>query len=186
VARLATIALAVSLAWVGIMMNWWWEYLRTTDTRLDHILMLVACSLPICALVVVWRTPSDTIRAAGTTFLVLGSIVGVAMAVGILALLPEILRSGVDPSFERIRSVAGSRSQLVAYRTDGGATTSFGVVLREERTLLPGLRRIRRVDFVYPASDVIIEIQTNGDMVCTFPPERVGDKSMEVTVHLQL
>jgi hypothetical protein len=53
--------------------------------------------------------------------------------------------TGVDSSFEPIASLPLSRSQLRVYCTNGGATTDFGIVVRHEMRLLPGLLLVRNV-----------------------------------------
>jgi hypothetical protein len=37
-----------------------------------------------------------------------------------------------------------------AYRTNGGAATAFGVDIRQERRLIPGVLLVRRLDYFYP------------------------------------
>jgi len=60
---------------------------------------------------------------------------------------------GKDFSFEQIAELRSHWTTYRAYRTDGGATTDFGIVLRRERTILPGLKYVRVIYSRYHASD---------------------------------
>jgi hypothetical protein len=77
-------------------------------------------------------------------------------AVAIAAVLPLVLYSFVFilgtaiAGFDRFAETRWKGSDVRFYRTDGGAITDVGVVIRQERTLLPGVLLVRRVDDFYP------------------------------------
>jgi len=52
--------------------------------------------------------------------------------------------------FDQFAEAHWKGSDVRFYRTNGGATTDFGVVIRQERTLLPGVLLVRRIDDFYP------------------------------------
>ena len=57
-----------------------------------------------------------------------------------------------DPGFEPVLRQRNGTSDLVLYRTNCGAPCSFGLVLRQERRIVPGLRIARRLAGWYPAA----------------------------------
>ena len=57
----------------------------------------------------------------------------------------EARARGWDTSFEPVASLKLSDATVTAYQTDGGATTDYGIVVRHERILLPGLLLVRNV-----------------------------------------
>jgi hypothetical protein len=59
-------------------------------------------------------------------------------------------RGGHDLGFDRFAEVLWKGSDVRFYRTDGGAATDYGVVIRQERTLFPGVLLVREVDDFYP------------------------------------
>ena len=72
----------------------------------------------------------------------LGACVLASIPTGVVALvavfsLVDTVAQGQDPGFEPIGELQGRGMALRAYRTNGGATTDFGVVLRQERVVLP-------------------------------------------------
>jgi hypothetical protein len=62
-----------------------------------------------------------------------------------------------DTSFEKIAELNGNHGTYRLYRTNGGAMTSFGLVLRRERAILPGLKLVTVLRSYYPASDATLE-----------------------------
>jgi len=69
--------------------------------------------------------------------------------------------SAPDPSFlplHRLSLPAGG--SLVVYRTDCGAPCSFGIVVRQERALVPGLLLVRDVYAHDDIDDASVEIMT--------------------------
>jgi hypothetical protein len=62
------------------------------------------------------------------------------------AIAGAVYKDGRDLSFDRFAEMDWKGSEVRLYRTNGGATTDFGVVIRQERTLLPGLLLVRRLD----------------------------------------
>jgi hypothetical protein len=59
-------------------------------------------------------------------------------------------RNGRDLTFDRFAETYWKGSEVRFYRTDGGATTHFGVVVRQERSLFPGVLLVRQLDDFYP------------------------------------
>ena len=59
--------------------------------------------------------------------------------------------AATDYSFEPILRQPHGGSELVLYRTNCGAPCSFGLVLRQQRRLFPGLRMTSQLGSWYPA-----------------------------------
>jgi hypothetical protein len=59
-------------------------------------------------------------------------------------------KDGHDLGFDRFAETHWNGSDVRFYRTNGGATTDYGVVIRQERTLFPGVALVRRIDDFYP------------------------------------
>ena len=76
--------------------------------------------------------------------------------IGIFFLWPRSA-SGYRP-FDPISIVAVNGTQVIAYRTDGGATTDFGIVVRQQRRLMPGLLIVRNLYSEYHAYNARLEV----------------------------
>jgi hypothetical protein len=88
--------------------------------------------------------------------------------------LRQITEDGIDDGFLQISQLQGAHSALVLYRTNGGATTSFGIVLRRERLLIPGLKLVTVLHASYPAYDATLELLPSGSTRLTVAPYRSG------------
>lgn len=89
--------------------------------------------------------------------------------------------SGTDTSFERIKELQGEHGTYRLYRTNGGAMTSFGLVLRRERQILPGLRIVTVLRSYYPAADASLEFISSDRARLTVAPygERIPGDTFE-------
>jgi hypothetical protein len=139
------------------MTNWQLEALRLTSAFGNALVLLVAQVLPCIALVMALRHMKGRRRwtvAAGLAPVVLASLVlGGLLCLGLL-----IGVVGDDAAFERIKTVQAEAGTVAIYRTIGGATTNYGIVLRQEAKIFPGILLVRRLDHFYPASGASVEV----------------------------
>jgi hypothetical protein len=84
--------------------------------------------------------------------------------------LATVAAKSVDPSFEPVGELQSEHAAYRVYRTNGGAMTSFGIVLRRERFLAPGLKLVRVVRNFYPASEATLERLPSGLFRLTVAP----------------
>jgi hypothetical protein len=64
--------------------------------------------------------------------------------------------------FELRETVASDAGTVSVHRTDGGATTAFGIVVRQECTIGPGLLLVRTIAHEYPADAARLMIDDRG------------------------
>lgn len=152
--RLTLMALSLAVIWVLGMLNFWTPVIRFSSALANTFtfgaLQLIPMALLILALM---RGPWWARLVAGLVLLPIASVtsfLGFAAAVE----SASIARHGIDRSFEQIEVVPLTAGYLASYRTDGGATTSYGIVIRQECRILPGLLRVRTIWGVYPAFEV--------------------------------
>lgn len=69
--------------------------------------------------------------------------------IGLMSLPPHA--NDQDGSFEKMAQVD---EHLAVYRTNGGATTAYGIVVRQERPLLPGVLLVKDVFSQYRLENV--------------------------------
>ncbi len=100
---------------------------------------------------------------------------------GITALsLYFVSQDGQDYSFRRIHTTQLGESQVNVYRTNGGATTSFGIVVREERHLLPGLLITKIIHTAYAAYDAEVTTIGSDAITISIPPYRPNERPTSV------
>ncbi len=88
----------------------------------------------------------------------------------------EIGASGVDFSFEEIERLNFENKSYVLYRTNGGATTAFGLVLRTEYPFLDMFKLIHRTYDKYEAYEGHLKPKNNEQFSLTIEPYSEGEK----------
>lgn len=88
----------------------------------------------------------------------------------------SIREHGIDQSFEKINEVMVNDARYRLYRTNGGATTSFGLVLRRETALIKGVNMVRIMFSKYDASEGVLRILDEHRMELTIAPDMQGGK----------
>jgi hypothetical protein len=81
-----------------------------------------------------------------------------------------------DESSERIRTFDAPHGRVAVYRTDGGATTAFGINVDQECTVIPGLLILSHPLLgEYPAYDVDVRsVSADGIRLAIIGAERKG------------
>jgi hypothetical protein len=80
----------------------------------------------------------------------------------IIADIKDISSKGIDASFEKIEYVKMKHSNVGIYRADGGATTDFGIVIRQELSIVPGILLVKNLYDRYHMSDATYKIIDDG------------------------
>jgi hypothetical protein len=139
-------ALVVLSSVVGIGFESW---------RVRRVASLVFWLTPLLMLVLAtqvrqrgWRI----VASASMTFLVLLSALPACFAT---LDMNDISRER-DPGFQPLWNEQRGASKVVLYRSDCGATCDFGLVLRQERRILPGLQIVRFLHSWYRAYEATV------------------------------
>lgn len=164
----------LTISFGGFMAIWWFEWLRFTSPRLNYGFMVIVFLSPFVALRALLPLRGHRLRVVGLLFLVPVLALACLPVLGTTVVLffdgPEILVRDVDPSFERVRQVEVAGRTYAVFRTNGGAMTSYGIVVRREQPLLVrGIVYGGRVCSCYPADDVTINMNESGEVECVFP-----------------
>ena len=150
------ITLAASLLAVFLLGVWNWDapVLRLTSPLGNVVVLFGFFLLPWVAVVIIrpmltfggWRRVAFIL--AVTPLLAYSSFT--AALIGCFE-LPSAVQRPAHLGFDPIQRVILPNSTLVLYLTDCGATCSFGLLLRQERALLPGVLLVRDLGGWYPA-----------------------------------
>jgi hypothetical protein len=154
----------VAVVYVIIFANALFPTVLFEDDRLNRTVFATAQIVPIMVWTyIVLRWNGWRLACAGIG-LFPAVLVALCLAIGSLA------ESLFKPGFERTHHIEIGWTQVAAYQTNGGAMTSFGMIVRQERRLFPGVMLIRELANVYPAYSVTIEHPSNRIIRLTFPP----------------
>jgi len=96
--------------------------------------------------------------------------------------IPDVLLHDHDASFELLRTERVGTETFSVFRTNGGAMTSFGIVVRRDRPLLPGVVWTSHACSCSPAFDVSLSRVDRSTIQCVFPSDR-GLPPRSISVH---
>jgi hypothetical protein len=76
--------------------------------------------------------------------------------------LYEYFKSGgINSSFEKVATLDYQNQKISAYRSNGGAATSFGIIVRSEKQVLPGIIKVRTLYDRYRCMFVDLAIKSD-------------------------
>jgi hypothetical protein len=88
----------------------------------------------------------------------------------------RVIEDGQDKAYELIDELGVGSARYRLYRTNFGATTSFGVVFRQERDFLPGLELVRFIESFHPARDAAFVATSSGRAHVRLEAHRYGQE----------
>lgn len=96
----------------------------------------------------------------------------------------DICERGHDTSFEQINVLTSGKNKYCLYRTNGGATTSFGLILRRETKFLPGMIIVREMFSKYKASESTLELLDSDTIQMKIEPYGKDESVEIVTINI--
>ncbi len=146
---------AFAVLFIGYLLG-----VRFENIYANEIVGLILYLLPIYALVLVFKAKFEK-KSLKLIFLVVLSLlsIGSLLPISFNLLTLSSIKNGADPSFERMQDMNINSWKIVIYRTNGGATVDFGIVVRAEKSLLPGVYIKHDLIDIYHASDISLSVE---------------------------
>ena len=145
--RVVVPILLATAAWL----NWVSPTVRLDSALANHVAFLVAMLVPLFALLLEPEVASHVDRWLTRLPLIPFALVGLLLSAPTAVGIYETARVGADPGFMPIARYEVAPLRFVVYRTKCGVTCSYGIVIRAESPLVPGLLFVRNVYKAYPA-----------------------------------
>ncbi|WP_426059749.1 hypothetical protein [Hymenobacter sp. B1770] len=147
------------------VLNWKWPFLRFTNHWTNDVFAVLVAALPVLLLVgligritkafnrwVAWPLTGVLVVVA-VPFMAILVFKFTILAFELIAHPPHA--NDQDGGFEQ---VAQLDEHMAVYRTNGGATTAYGIVVRQERPLVPGVLLVRNVFAQYRLENVACQL----------------------------
>ncbi|HEX8457720.1 MAG TPA: hypothetical protein VF656_10525 [Pyrinomonadaceae bacterium] len=157
------------------MANWWFPLIRLAYAPLNYVVFFFVLLIPFALLL-----RGTQLKELGNVFV--GCLVPAAGGSSLLAFFVlfgfvSVLSNGYDEGFAKIRSIEMKHYNVSIYRANHGAMSSVEVVVRQEKTLIPGLLLGRKV-YAATATDAEVKPLDEDTIICS-------PKNMENNKHLQ-
>ena len=141
----------------AVLANWHYEVFRFSWPALNAVALLAGLALPLVALVLGGGRLTGVWRVASYVVLFPAVIYSLFCGFFVTMQLLFTLGDGGDRSFERLGAVPVEGGRVGIYRTNCGPTCNYGVAVRHERKLLPGVLLVKRLKGFYPAGLATVE-----------------------------
>ncbi len=139
----------IAVRFVNPAFNFWYVPLAST-----LVILAVGVNLR-------WQL-KPSVLAANSALLIIVSLPFMLISFFAHLAVSDVTKYGYDPSFEPIQTVSTQSGDYRLYRTNGGATTAFGIVVRKERQILQGLLLVREVYSEYMVYEARLVQTQNG------------------------
>jgi hypothetical protein len=182
------IALLLLCAYAAVLYNWNGQgtagpMIVFTSPLINVLMFLIALLLPGAAsLIIIWRC-RGVLRLVGATMAAVLGLPSVLLVPLTVLFGFDGVRLYNDTSFQRLRDLPVGRYHAVLYRTNGGATTAYGIIVRQELPLFLGLRLVRNIYHTYRISDV--ELKVLGPNTIRVVPGQYAQPPGAKTIHLE-
>lgn len=159
--------------------------LRFKEPRFNYLFVIILCFLlPSTISFSAMTFKSEGKKFIGMTlsfFLVFPCFLVFLFAFSTLKNLNEI---DIDSSFEFKREVRVKDAVYRLYRTNGGATTAFGLVLREEKNFIKGIKTVKVLFNKYRASESTLTVLGDHAIEMKIEPYSKKEEVQVVRVNL--
>ncbi|PAY01076.1 hypothetical protein CKO50_12085 [Pseudoalteromonas sp. HM-SA03] len=183
--RFSSIALVIVVLLVILnMTNLPWE-LRFSAPQHNYLfVMILATALP--ASVLLWSLCRRTklLKMSGLLVALAAAVPSFIVFIFAAGDYSEIKQSGVDNSFAELNRLNVNNDNYVLYRTDRGATTSYGLVLRLEREIGFGIHAVKVVHSKYKAAEGQLELLTESQIKMQIQPYDTQDQTEVVVLDI--
>ncbi len=139
------------------LVNWFLPVLRFSNPKANYFFSIIFLTIPLLLLINGFFFKKYRLKVLNGLVLIFPSLIMLNFILLNLISLVSIKEDNIDPSFDCVNTISLEKSIINVYRTDGGATTSIGIVVRQEMELLFGLKLVKNVFNEYPKYDVEVK-----------------------------
>jgi hypothetical protein len=152
----------IAAAVVLVLLNWRSPLLRLEPAYLNNVVFGFTCLSPWLAVYLVSRLRHAAARIALRAIFICTGIVLVPLAIGSLT----------GWGWGDLGTIDTGRHIVKLYETNCGAPCSFGVAVRQERRLIPGVVLVRDLYGFYPADSPTYTVINPDSIRVEVPPYR--------------
>jgi hypothetical protein len=145
------------LAYWLLMANGFFATIRASSPRVNYLIFVTSLAIPLVLLAMIPFLRGVPPKVLAILLLLPTFPISILLGAFAVLDLPAVVVTGNDPTFARVSSTSLEHSDAVLYLSDGGATTSPCLIVRQELKLAPGVLLVRRVADVCPAADGKLE-----------------------------
>lgn len=143
--------LAIYILWI-LNLDYFYPFIRFKSLRLNDIFSLCIQIIPLILLINGFRFKHISAKIVNSVISIILIVISATIAVIILF---TTITLNVNEAFMPIHNIRFESSSVVVYRTNFGATTDYGITVRQEKEVIKGVllvKNLLRKDHVYDIS----------------------------------
>lgn len=146
--------LVLVLIYILGLLNFFFPKLRFQYPLANQIFMLFLLFIPWILVVNGFLFKRLLLKILNLIFLIIPCLIALPFAFFIIV---GIVTSSYQNAFMPIHHLNLKSFSVTAYRTNGGATTAYGIVVQQEKKILPGVLLVKKLYKEYPGEDILIK-----------------------------
>lgn len=142
------------LSYILLLLNIKYPVIRFESRVYNLVFTVFLFLIPIVIFIRAFYIKNIIFKLAGIVTTAIVAFFSVVLSLFLIMNIGFILEDGYDNGFECINEVSRDNYAVRAYRINGGATTAYSVLVRQEKPLFLGLMIVRDIDFKYRQYEV--------------------------------
>ncbi|MGF7400489.1 hypothetical protein PQ744_08815 [Thermoanaerobacterium thermosaccharolyticum] len=143
--------LAIYILWI-LNLDYFYPFIRFKSLKLNDIFSLCIQIIPLILLINGFRFKHISAKIANSAVSIILIVISTTIAA---IMLFATITLNVNEAFMPIHDIKFDSSSVVVYRTNFGATTDYGITVRQEKEIIKGVLLVKnlvRKDHVYDIS----------------------------------
>lgn len=145
------VLLAIYIFWI-LNLDYFYPFIRFTSLKLNDVFSLCIQIIPLMLLINGFRFKHISTKIVNSVISIILIVISTTIAVIILF---ATITLNVNEAFMPIHNIRFESSSVIVYRSNYGATTDFGITVRQEKEIIKGVlvvKNLLRKDHVYNIS----------------------------------
>ncbi|WP_434632473.1 hypothetical protein PQ689_11850 [Thermoanaerobacterium thermosaccharolyticum] len=145
------VLLAIYILWI-LNLDYFYPFIRFKSLKLNDIFSLCIQIIPLMLLINGFRFKHISAKIVNSVVSILLIVISTTIAAIILF---ATITLNVNEAFMPIHNIRFESSSVIVYRSNYGATTDYGIVVRQEKEIIKGIllvKNLLRQDHIYDVS----------------------------------
>jgi|GEM_PF-1306434 len=164
------VLLAIYILWI-LNLDYFYPFIRFKSLKLNDIFSLCIQIIPLILLINGFRFKHISAKIVNSVVSIILMLISTTIAAIILF---ATITLNVNEAFMPIHNIKFDSSSVVVYRTNFGATTDYGITVRQEKEVIKGVllvKNLLRKDHIYDVS-----IRKSGNNVVELMGKKINIK----------
>ena len=144
----------VLVSFLLIILNYYYPIFRFTNLLANYFGGLIFCLSPMFLFYNSAYLSHNFLELLSAIIFIPLSLLFLVILLFVIIDISNKIMKGKDYSFENIHKIMTGDFDIKIYRSNGGATTAFGIIVRQEREILPGLLLVKELYPKYDCDDI--------------------------------